>query len=615
MVYTQKRLSLLLILISCLMTSKAQDSLSIQLIEDSLSNASTDLERARFHNTLGSMLLQNDPVNAQRHWKNTLRICSKNHKNTKAPQLKKYKKAKAQALSGLGVIERRLGNSTEALDYYHQSLKIALEIGDSSRIGGTYFNIGTLHRKQKDIDKALTNYRKSLSIRSKLSEPDTVGIINCYNAIGISWRKKDNLDSAFFYYNRSLNLSKSVEDPDGVLMAYSNLGVLMTLRKETDLAKVYYDSSYTIARSIGNKRAIATYYTNIAGIMQVKQRLDSALFYIKKGIALYQETKSANGQASNYMRASKIFEKQSKPDSALVYLKKHYQIKQEIFNEKNTKELAEKSLQFEFDQEKLKLELERQAERRQARIINYATLGGIVLLVIIVIITLIAYRNKKRDNIIIAKEKARSEELLLNILPEETAEELKTSGHAVPRSYEMVSVLFTDFKGFTRISEKLTPEELVAEIDVCFKKFDQIAEKYGIEKIKTIGDAYMAAGGLPVANTTNAEDVINAALEIRDFMLGYKQRKGDNGFEIRIGVHTGPVVAGIVGIKKFAYDIWGDTVNTASRMESSGAPGKVNVSGYTHELVKDKFTFEHRGKIAAKNKGEIDMYFVERKAQ
>jgi ligand-binding sensor domain-containing protein/class 3 adenylate cyclase len=211
------------------------------------------------------------------------------------------------------------------------------------------------------------------------------------------------------------------------------------------------------------------------------------------------------------------------------------------------------------------------------------------------------------------KQKRRSDELLLNILPPEVAEELKQKGSAEAKQFDDVTVMFTDFKNFTKISEKLSPSELVAEIDYCFKAFDNIITKHNIEKIKTIGDSYMCAGGLPVINKTNAHDVVTAAIEIREFMQSHSQlRKNENKdpFEIRIGVHTGPVVAGIVGVKKFAYDIWGDTVNIASRMESSGEVGKINISGSTYALVKDKFTCIHRGKIQAKNKGEVDMYFV-----
>jgi class 3 adenylate cyclase len=236
-------------------------------------------------------------------------------------------------------------------------------------------------------------------------------------------------------------------------------------------------------------------------------------------------------------------------------------------------------------------------------------------------IQLFQAEQTKRENVIITaqkneieKEKQRSDELLLNILPDEVAEELKSKGSVDARQFDVVSVLFTDFVDFTRLSENLTPRELVEEIHTCFKAFDQIIEKCNLEKIKTIGDSYMCAGGLPIQNKTNAADAVRAALAISRFMdERAKQRaaEGKEPFHIRIGIHTGPVVAGIVGTKKFAYDIWGDTVNMASRMESSGEAGKVNISSTTYELVKDQFKCTYRGKIQAKGKGKMMMYFVE----
>ena len=212
------------------------------------------------------------------------------------------------------------------------------------------------------------------------------------------------------------------------------------------------------------------------------------------------------------------------------------------------------------------------------------------------------------------KQRQRSDEMLLNILPKEVAEELKLRGSFEPKYFDHVTIMFTDFKNFTQITSKMTPKELVEEIHTCFKAFDIIIEKYGMEKIKTIGDSYMCAGGLPVGNTTHAIDVVGASLEIRQFILNRVAEQtaaGKQPFEMRIGINTGPVVAGVVGSKKFAYDIWGDTVNTASRIEANGEVGKVNISAATYEWIKDTFKCVHRGKIQVKGKEDIDMYFVE----
>ncbi|MDZ4707202.1 MAG: adenylate/guanylate cyclase domain-containing protein [Saprospiraceae bacterium] len=215
---------------------------------------------------------------------------------------------------------------------------------------------------------------------------------------------------------------------------------------------------------------------------------------------------------------------------------------------------------------------------------------------------------------IIEAEKEKSENLLLNILPKFTTEELKLTGKATPRYYESATVMFTDFVLFTEIASKMSPAELVEDLDYCFSCFDDIINKYGLEKIKTIGDAYMCAGGIPVPNTTHALDTVKAGLEIQQFVQSWKFRKLEKNqtpYELRVGIHTGPLTAGVVGKKKFAFDIWGSTVNLASRLEAGGAADRVNISGTTYELVKSVFKCQYRGKIPIKNKGEMDMYFVE----
>jgi class 3 adenylate cyclase len=255
---------------------------------------------------------------------------------------------------------------------------------------------------------------------------------------------------------------------------------------------------------------------------------------------------------------------------------------------------------------------------------NLVRLAGVTSAVLLLLAMLLygRYRAKRRSaksleekNGIIEAERQRSDELLLNILPKSIAEELKTEGKARARRFEQVSVLFTDFVNFTRISEQLAPEELVEELDKCFKAFDYIIGQYpDIEKIKTIGDAYMCASGLSDRKTM-PYTIVQAALDIQDYLLEYKElriRQGKPFFEARIGIHTGHVVAGVVGSKKFVYDIWGDTVNTASRVESNGEAGQVNISEETYKLVKYRFDCLPRGKMPAKNKGEIDMYFVKK---
>lgn len=206
--------------------------------------------------------------------------------------------------------------------------------------------------------------------------------------------------------------------------------------------------------------------------------------------------------------------------------------------------------------------------------------------------------------------------LLHNILPKETAKELQEKGYATPQHYDKVSVLFTDFKGFSKIAATLSPQEVIKELDYCFRNLDEIVEQYNLEKIKTIGDAYMCAGGIPVANNTNPCDAILAGLAIQEFMQQWKEdkiAKGEKPWELRLGIHTGELITGVVGKKKFAYDVWGKTVNLASRIESAGEIGKVNISGTTYDLVKNDFDCVYRGKIAIKNMEDVDMYFVEKK--
>jgi class 3 adenylate cyclase len=252
--------------------------------------------------------------------------------------------------------------------------------------------------------------------------------------------------------------------------------------------------------------------------------------------------------------------------------------------------------------------------------------GGATLLLGFFGLVRLRERNLRRDRLRLeatvtkrtaelASEKERSDELLRNILPASTAEELKRKGTADARRYEHCTVLFSDFKGFTTFSSRMDSDTLVAELDHYFRLFDTLCGIHGLEKIKTIGDAYMCAAGLPEPSPTHALDAVLMALGMLDAVErsnAERRAKGLQEWPVRIGLHSGPVVAGVVGEKKFAYDIWGDTVNLASRMESNGEAGHVNISGPVYAQVMDLVVVRPRGPIKVKGKGEVQMYFVER---
>jgi class 3 adenylate cyclase len=321
-----------------------------------------------------------------------------------------------------------------------------------------------------------------------------------------------------------------------------------------------------------------------------------------------------------YKVMSAAYAKSNDFSNAYLYKTLYSDIKDTLYTLDTKKKLNQ--LQFDFELFKKEGELSRkqvEIDLKEATLKSerQARMGVTIGLGLLLIIAIIIYRNylhKVKTNKILDKQKDEIEGLLLNILPREVASELQISGRSIPRHFEKVSVLFTDFKGFTSIADKLSPEEVVEELNECFMAFDSIIEKHGLEKIKTIGDAYMCAGNIPSPDPDHAYKMIKAAMEIQDFVEKHnisQLERGQEAWEIRIGVHVGPVVAGVVGKKKYAYDIWGSTVNIASRMESNGIPGKVNISADTYKLIKSRYECSPRGKIYAKNIGELEMYLVE----
>ncbi len=530
----------------------------------------------------------------------------------------------ANTFSNMSTVYKDLGDQPKALDLLQQSLRIDQELGNKEGMAGTFNNIGNTYKRLGDFKKALTNYEQSATLFDEVGNAKgragaLVSIGTMHNELGDRPKAVEELLLAISLYeklNSKLDLGK----------ARNNLGQVYGKLGRTREAFEQFLAAQKIFTQLDAKDPLARSYFYQGDVLLSEGRANDAILACRKGLSIAEELNllAQRKECSDcLMRAYALTGDFHKAfDAQHVFI----QLDDSLDKLNDSKEVTRLELTRAFQERQIADSLA-QARERFARELDYEKsvtkeknrrnvlfFTGVVLVVLAAgLIGRLRYTDRAKK--IIEKERDRSDELLHNILPEEVAAELKEKGHADARLIDHVTVLFTDFKGFTAMSEKLSPKELVKDIHECFSAFDHIMEKHGIEKIKTIGDAYMAAGGLPTPNTTHALDVVKAAFEIRDFIAEGKARKLAMGlpyFEIRIGIHTGPVVAGIVGVKKFAYDIWGDTVNTASRMESSGEPGRVNISSATYELVRNTpgLRFEPRGRIEAKNKGTLEMYFV-----
>ena len=522
----------------------------------------------------------------------------------------------------IGLNYNQKNDYPKALEHMLKSVRIAEQRGDVYNAASTNVSLGVVYLRAKDTTKALASYNDALKSFEKLK--DARGLAFVYNNLANIYDDRKERDKAVEHYTKALDLFEKGNNRYGVAMVNVNIGTVYQAQKDYTKALSYFFKSLNEYRQLGATRGIAINlnnigetYMNIAAdsssvaspdsLRDRKVVLQKAESYSLKGFELGKEIESFDVMFNTANHLSTIKELQGDPTKALFYYRQSVAFRDSVYNEENRARFEELAKQREEDLQLKQIELQ-EAQIAKAKLQQNYLIGGLVGLLLVA--GLIAYQYTR-----IRKEKDRSENLLLNILPAETAEELKQTGHAEAKQFDNVTVLFTDFKDFTQLAAHLSPTELVGEIDYYYKAFDHIIGKYNIEKIKTIGDAYMCAGGLPIKDNDNASRVVKAALEIRDFVEDEKKRRDSKNkphFEIRIGVNTGPVVAGIVGIKKFAYDIWGDTVNLAARMESSGEPGKVNVSENTYALVKDRFACTFRGRISAKHKGDVEMYFVER---
>ena len=372
---------------------------------------------------------------------------------------------------------------------------------------------------------------------------------------------------------------------------------------KTDLAEKNINEAIRILEENEVYDPICSYLMSMSDIYLEKGDQPMALNDAMRSLKLAEQYQLKEQISEANLKLSELYEKAGNPDEAFKYYKNHIAYRDSVNDINSVQKMADLRTDFEVSRKQVEVDLLNQQKRNQRNIL--ISLFIILGLGAILLGTLYWYYKN------ISREKKRSESLLLNILPAETAKELKQNGKVEAVKFDQVTVLFTDFVQFTKVAEQVEPVQLVKSIDYYFKEFDEITTKYGLEKIKTVGDSYMCACGLPTPNPSHARNVINAAKEMIELVRNeLNATDGLSHFEIRIGVHTGPVVAGIVGIKKWQYDIWGDTVNIASRMESMSKPGRINLSETTYHEIKDEFPCEYRGEIEVKNRGPMKMYFL-----
>lgn len=454
--------------------------------------------------------------------------------------------------------------------------------------------------------------------------------------VGRGYERDRNQRNADVWYRTALAKAKKAGDLDLIVKSVQRRGRLA--EKDRDYRDAYqiYEDAFKFFSQKGTSVSDlqSKFERQKATLAQERERLQKEIDRLEKERNnLTSDRDRLEQQQEKLVQEKQLVEREvSKKEERLADVSQAKERADSIadLKQQEVKQLSRQALEQqtvlkakEAELAKASLEAERSrslAERNQAQRDQLLILAasGVLFALLLLVLFLVSRRSRRKlkdKNKIIEQEQQRSDELLLNILPRTIAEELKEYGKAKPRKYKEATVLFSDFKNFSKISEQLTPEELVEDLDKAFKAFDFIISQYeDIEKIKTIGDAYMCASGLSDRRSM-PNNMIRAALEMQQFLEEQKQEKSRLGkpyFEARIGIHTGPVVAGVVGVNKFAYDIWGDTVNIASRVETNGQEGRVNISEASYNLVRYNFECEYRGKVQAKNKGLIDMYFVKK---
>ena len=580
------------------------DSLLKEYVADS-ALGKEDTSSVKLLNALAQAYVNIEPANGLKYGQQALTLAEKLD----------WRKGIAAANGAIGINCFSRSDYPRSLDYALKSLKINEELGDKKSMASNLGNIANIYNNQANYTTALEYYAKALKMFEELNDKTDAAI--SLGNIGNTYANLGNNPKALEYSLKALAMCNETGNKQGVASNLGNISGAYTGMGNYPKALEYGLKAVAMFEELGDKNNLIanlgnvgecylemardTTITETAG--EKRDNLHKAIDYLNKAIALANEIGDLDYLQTYSQNLSDAQELTGDFKDALASYKQHVKYNDSVFGREEKVKII--NLEMKRDQDLKSLA---QAKKQNERIFF---ITSIALLLLVIIFVFRNYSTQKHSNKLLSVEKKRSDDLLLNILPAEVADELKETGTAAAKYFENVSVMFTDFVGFTKAGENMTPQQLVDELHTCFKAFDAIMRKYNIEKIKTVGDAYLAVSGLPLPDTAHAETMVKAAIEINDYIGQRKRQLGDSTFEVRIGINSGNVVAGIVGDIKFAYDIWGDTVNTASRIEENSEAGKINISQSTYELVKDKFHCTYRGEISAKNKGSLKMYFVE----
>ena len=504
---------------------------------------------------------------------------------------------------------RLAGDLNKALDAFFKSGKAAIKAKYIVGQGSTYSSIADVYSVMGNSNNAHIYYNKAIKLLRKTD--NGIALASALLNAGEEYFKNKKYSLALKYFKESGIIFRKADYSIGTAYTLGNIGMVYAEQGKNTLAKENISKAIKILEELKDYYAISDYMTYMSDIYLKQNDWATSVAYANRSLELAKKYGLKDQISTSNLKLSQLYEKAGNQGESLKYYKDHIAYRDSVTNLKSVQKMADLRTNFEVSQKQTEVDLLNQTKKTQ-RIIAIASVISLFLIFLLAIGLYRRYQFIKRTNIIIEEEKNRSDNLLLNILPEETALELKQNGKVLAKKFESVTVLFADFEGFTQYAENLSPEKLVESVDYYFSKFDEIMEKYNLEKIKTVGDCYMCAGGLPFPTEDHAFKMVLAAIEIAEFVTDSKNNNPLNQtrFEIRIGINTGPVVAGVVGTKKFAYDIWGDTVNIASRMESNSEPGKINVSENTYELIKTEFDCNYRGELEVKNRGMMKMYFV-----